>query len=474
MRQVVRRFAVLGSSSLLTQLIAFGALAYAARRVGPANLGAYSVVLSLVTFLSLPISLGITAVGTRDMAQAPERARTVAGEVFALQLAFALCGYGLVVLLAPVIAPTAAMRRLFPIVGLFLLTGTSFEWALQALGRMRDVAVARIAGQLLFGALVPVLVVGGLHGMERYAWLMIGGLALKHLLTTAALIRCSGPPRLLATHARLRRRLRQSLPMGYASVMLQVYGTIDQIMLGYLSSSFDAGEYAAANRIPSALLTFSGSWLAVVFPHSAAVAATDRRRLRVDAGRMLLAVAGLAVPLACCTPFVARGLMAAAFGSQYGSAGTAFALLVVTVALGLLDGTLTTIVMGLGGDRRYARAITLTALLNLVVNIAVIPLFGRNGAAVVTIVSEALLFSMLARSAWGLLGGIEIEWWRLQRIVLATFPAVFALVAVPDSVSVWLRILIGAVAYLTAAAFAGVVTPREARAVLAPTPPDMR
>ncbi|MGH2859021.1 MAG: oligosaccharide flippase family protein [Solirubrobacteraceae bacterium] len=470
MRQVLRRFAVLGSSSLVTQLIAFGALAYAARRVGPTNLGAYSVVLSLVTFLSLPISLGITTVGTRDLARAPERARTVAGEVFALQLAFALCGYGLIVLFAPVIAPTGAMRRLFPIVGLFLLTGTSFEWALQALGRIRAVAAARIAGQLLFGALVPVLVVGGLSGMERYAWLMIGGLGLKHLLTTAALIRASGPPRLLHPRARLRQRLHESLPMGYASVMLQVYGTIDQIMLGYLSTSFDAGEYAAANRIPSALLTFSGSWLAVVFPHSAAVAATDPRRLRRDAGRMLVAVAGFALPLAACTPFVAGGLMAAAFGSRFAAAGTAFALLVVTIALALLDGTLTTIVMGLGGDRRYARAITLTAVLNVLANVIAIPLFGRNGAAVVTIASEALLFSILARSAWILLGGIEIEWWRLQRIVLATFPAVMALLVLPDSVSVWLRILIGAVSYLAAATFAGVVTRAEARAVLAPPP----
>ena len=66
-----------------------------------------------------------------------------------------------------------------------------------------------------------------------------------------------------------------------------------------------------------------------------------------------------ALPLAACAPFVGRGLMAAAFGSPFAAAGTTFSILGVGLALALVDATLTTLVLALGGDRRFAVAVTL-------------------------------------------------------------------------------------------------------------------
>ena len=308
MRDVLRRFAVLGSTSLLTQLIAFATLAITARRVGPANLGAYNVILSIITFLSLPISFGITNLGIRDVAKRPDRVRDIAGEVFVLQLILAAASYVLLILVAPLIGPNDAGKRLIPVVALFLFTGTSFEWALQAMGRMRMIAVSRIGGQLVFGALVPFLVISGFEGVQRYAWLMVAGFAIKHVATSVFLVKTAGWPRLRVTRVRLWGRFRASWSMSFASVMAQAYGTMDLIMLGYLSTATDAGLYAAAYRIPTAILTFSAAWSGVVFPHSAALAAADRVRLRGQSGLMLAATVMFALPLAACTPFVAHGL----------------------------------------------------------------------------------------------------------------------------------------------------------------------
>src|ERR1700733_4145436 len=155
MRQVLRRFAVLGASSLFTQLIAFVALAIAARRVGPSYLGSYTVALAIVAFLSLPLSQGMTMVGVRGVAPRPDLVRYITGEVLLVQLTVAIPCYLALVVLAPVIAPNDAMRTLLPIVGLFLFSATSFEWTLQGLGRMREIAVARIVGQIAYGAFVP-------------------------------------------------------------------------------------------------------------------------------------------------------------------------------------------------------------------------------------------------------------------------------------------------------------------------------
>jgi O-antigen/teichoic acid export membrane protein len=469
MRDLIRKFAVLASTMLLTQVIAFVTLAFTTRRVGPSNLGAYTVALSLITFLSLPIASGITAVGTRDVAQRLDRARELTGEVFVLQLLLATAGYLAIVLLAPVIAPTQAMRSLLPIVGLFLFTGTSFEWALQALGRMRSIATARVAGQVAFGAMVPFLVIGGLKGMERYAWLMIGGLALKHLATAIYLVKFAGWPSLRVSPQRLWRRFKTSVPMSYASVMVQIYATIDSIMLGYLSTAYQVGQYAASGRIPGAIQTASGSWTAVVFPHSASLAKTDRDKLRRQTGTILSANAMVSLPLMVCTPFVARSLMVTTFGGQFGPAGTTLALGAVGIGIMLFDSTLSTVIIGVGGERRYARAITTTALLNIALNLPVIPLFGRNGAVLAALASESVLCWMLIRIAREQLGGVSLEWGRIARVAAACIPAVAALIIVPSTeASVWVRIALGAGVYAVSTVLFGAVRRAELRYLLLP------
>jgi O-antigen/teichoic acid export membrane protein len=469
MKDVLRRFAVLGSTSLLTQLIAFATLAITARRVGPANLGAYNVILAIITFLSLPISFGITNLGLRDVAQHPDRVREITGEIFVLQLILAVGSYVLLFALAPLIAPTDAAQQLLPIVALYLFTGTSFEWTLQALGRMRMVAVARLSGQVVFGVLVPFLVVSGSEGIERYAWLMVAGFAIKHVLTTVFLIRTVGVPRFRVTLAALWGRFRASTSMNLASVMAQAYGTMDLIMLGYLSTAADAGLYSAAYRLPSAILTFSGAWSGVVFPHSAALAAGDRGKLRGHASLMLSLTALFALPLAACTPFVAHGMMVAMFGAKFGPAGSTFALCTLGLALALVDVTLVSLVLALGGDRVYARAMMITAIFNVALNVPVILAFGRNGAAIVGDLSEAMLMLILLSVVRSQLRGLRLEWARIARAAAAVVPAVLALLVVaPSDASVWIRISLGATVYLVGTVLFGAVSSDEIRRLLSP------
>lgn len=466
MRQVIRRFFVLASTSLFTQAIALVALAFVTRRIGPAELGSYTVALALITFIGLPQTQGMTMVGTRDVAQNPSRVREIVGEVLIVQLIIAFVGYVAIVLLAPILAPNAAMRTLLPIVAVFLFTGTSFEWVMQALGRMREIAVARVVGQVAYGLAVPILVTRGLDGVRTFAWLMIAGLAIKHVILDYYMVRYVGWPRLRISAAALRRRVSSSVAIGYTTVIAQIYGTIDQIMVGYFSTAADAGLYAAAYRIPNAVGSFAGSWGSAVFPHSAQLAVSNRPRLRADCARMMSAVALFALPLAACTPFIAQDLLSAAFGPQYGAGAVAFSLLTLTISIGLMNGTFTLALRGMGKDRFFAGTATLTMLVNVIINVIAIPLFGRDGAATASIISELLGTGLLVFGAKRMLGGITPEWGRLSRIALAVCPAVLALALVPDSVAVWVRIPMATVIYLIGTVVFGAVARTEIRTVL--------
>ena len=466
-RGAVRGFLVLVSSSALMQVISFFTIAVAARRVGPDALGAYNFTTGLVLYLSLPINVGITSLALRDVAREPHRVREITGEVFALQAAIAIAMYCVLLVLTPVISPTQAAERLLPIAGIAILTGTNVEWALQGLERMGLVAAARVGGHLLYGALVPLLVTGGDDGIVLFAWLTVGGLALKEVLTMVFLVRVSSVPKWPRSAGRLWRRLKSSVPMSYAMIMIQIYGSIDLVMLGYLSTSNATGQYGVAYKIPAAIMTLGGAWVQVLLPRVTKLVDVDRRQVIADIGRFAAAVSLVAVPLAACAPFVATDMMKLFFGGQYAAAGVPFALLMVAVGITLLTGNYATTLLALRDDRRMAIAVTIPAVVNVVTNIFMIPAFGPTGAAIDTIVSELLVLVYVITRCRKLLGGSQTDLPRIARVIAATAVAVVALALLGPDVHVLFRILAGTAVFAVAAVVVRAVRPDELRAVAA-------
>src|SRR5271170_5880812 len=158
---VVQSFGVLAASNLVSQLIGFAALIYVARRTGATNLGAYAFAFLFATYFNLFASLGIDYLAMRDVAQESDAVGSIVGESLLLQGALSVILYIGLVALAPVLATNHEVERMIPIVGVILFTSTfTIDWVLLALGRSRTVAMWRLVGQVAYGALVPLLVVG--------------------------------------------------------------------------------------------------------------------------------------------------------------------------------------------------------------------------------------------------------------------------------------------------------------------------
>src|ERR1700744_2436934 len=101
LRDVVGGFLALGTATALGQIIGFVVLTMVARRVGPENLGSYTFVKSFTTYCEIPIDFGVTIYAIREMAQHPDRARSIAGEASLVQLGLLIVCTILTLLIAP-------------------------------------------------------------------------------------------------------------------------------------------------------------------------------------------------------------------------------------------------------------------------------------------------------------------------------------------------------------------------------------
>jgi O-antigen/teichoic acid export membrane protein len=466
MRRVISGFAVIAAATVVTQAIGFVALALVARKVGPSHLGAYNFAYAIAVYMTLPINFGIGMLGVREVAREPERTREIAAEIFSLQLAIALVCLGLIALLSNVLADGDA-AALLPVAGLAqVFQLTAFDWTMQGLQRLGIVAIARLAGQILFGVLVIAFLTGGYTGVARYAWFNVAGLVVTALVMAFALARLHGTPALVLDTERLWRRLRFSVPLGVSVVLTQVYYSIDSVMLGYLKNDAAVGIYGVAYKIPLALTAFTLLWLQALYPHAAAMGDEETGRMRSQLGRVAAISIAVALPLGVGASLVATKTMGTMFGGDFTASGTPFALLTWWTAINGVKVNFASVLLARGEQRQIMIASAIGAVVNIGVNVYAIPHYGVKGAGVATITAESLVTLYLARRARLSLGGLDLEWGRVVRAAAATALMAGAVV-LAEPLGVGLQVATGLVAFVALAAAFGVVRRDELRSAFA-------
>jgi O-antigen/teichoic acid export membrane protein len=342
----------------------------------------------------------------------------------------------------------------------------AFDWALRGMQRLSALAVSQVASQAVFGVLVATLLVGGFAGAQRFAWFTVANAGLAAVFTMFWAWRKGGLPSISVDRGRLWRRLKASLPIGISLAMIQVYYSLDSVLLGYLKDTEAVGQYAVAYRVPLGVWAFAAIWVAVVYPHASAMFVKDPKRLRRQVKTFASYSVAIALPLGVGATFAGQGLMPELFGDDFAPATTPFILLMWAVAVSMVSVNFGNVLLGCGDEKRYAIGVSIGAALNIALNFILIPPFGTAGAASATIATELVVVAYMIRRFRIVLGPVGIEWGRVARAVAASAVMSAVLIALPDSVDVLLKIPIGAVVYAVAALAFGVVRPSEFREIV--------
>ncbi len=352
----------------------------------------------------------------RDVAQDREPVGSIVGETLLLQGVLSVILYIGLVALAPLLATNPEVERMIPIVGLILFTSTfTIDWVLLAIGRSRAVAVWRLVGQVVYAALIPLLVVEGRSGIFHYAWLNMLGLAVTAVGMMWAYSRAATTRLHVGGAKALWLRLHRSMPFAYSMVMIQIYAGIGTLMLGYLYSTHAVGIYSVANKLPIALVVFANLWLSTLFPHTARRLLTDTRSVAEDVGRIVTAtiVIGVAATVGAC--LCAGTLMTTLFGPSFHAAAVPFALLSGWAALVLVQANFSIVLLAGATQRYYVAVVTMATASVAFFGFILIPSLGATGAALATVCGEIGLTTLTLVGVIRRLGPLSLDAGRLIR-----------------------------------------------------------
>ncbi|GAB7017896.1 flippase [Halostagnicola bangensis] len=173
-----------------------------------------------------------------------------------------------------------------------------------------------------------------------------------------------------------------SVPLAMTSVVFVLMGHVDYFVLGFFLDSDDVGIYRVGYMLGSGLMIIFNSLSPVFKP---LIAETREDTALVNERFQVAArwIAGLTLPIAITLSLGASSYLAVLYTPQYSEASAVVALLALAflfnVTFGGPDGTL---LQGMG----YSRVVFANTLVlfgaNFLVSLALVPLFGMEGAAI--------------------------------------------------------------------------------------------
>lgn len=198
--------------------------------------------------------------------------------------------------------------------------------------------------------------------------------------------------------------IRTGIPLLWVVLSGMILSTTDTIMLGILADARQVGFYGVSARAAGLASTALAAVTAVVAPRFAALHAAGRQDelsglARTATGRaVLFALPVLTVCLA------APAAVLSLFGSDFTAATSTLMVLAVGHAVNVVTGPVGYLLMMSGRERVLRNNVLAAGVLNIGLNVLLIPAMGATGAATATAASMILVNVLSLIQVWRHLG----------------------------------------------------------------------
>ncbi len=402
--------AVAGTFGLQVASAGLGYLStlFLARLLGAAGYGSYAYAIALLNLLLIPAVLGLRSTLTRDIAV--YRTQADWGAVRGLlQWANNIVLWASIFLAVVTLGVVWQLSQSTDSQTLIVLAIALLSLPVRALTELRQAAMYAlqhiVSGQLPEMLIRPLLFVTLLGSgyltfgdkftapwaMAAYAFTsVIAFFVGNHLLKKAVSRHCQPAP------AQYQRKLwlQRSLPMLLVGGMYVINNQTDKVMLGAMQGVSAVGIYNIASQgtklITFVLIAF-GTSLGPTFASLYAQGNISRLQQIITKSCRLILLSALPISIGLIV-FGAQFL--SLFGPDFVQGKTVLAILSIGQLTNAATGTVALLLTMTNHQKDVATGVTLSALLNIILNALLIPRWGAEGAAVAT-ASSAILWNVL-------------------------------------------------------------------------------
>ncbi len=362
-----------------------------ARYLGVSQFGKFSLVLAFVELFRVMADFGVDTAVIRRLTVSEEDQSKLVGSTITLKLILATASYFLTLLISFILRYPTDLVLLIALAAFALFASSSanaLTTPFQAQLRMKQLVPAKISGGVFF---VLAVVIGIQLGLSLIGFVAIWmGAEFVTLILTALIAKSWVPPKFSFNRKKLKSIFVEAIPLGISAILITAYFRLGTLILGWMVGYHAVGEYAVAYRITESFLILAVAIASSVYPiFSKIVESGDFQRFK----RALVKVYGGSLLLGALfaifiTIFAAQILNV--ISPEFHGSISPLILLTWGAVFMFANMQSAASIQGLG----LFKVVTLIASFNLILNVSLnlnlIPLLGATGAALAVLFTEGV------------------------------------------------------------------------------------
>ncbi len=384
-------------SGLLFPLITFP---YASRILFADGIGEYRFFDSIIGYIILITSLGIPLYAVRELARVrhePQARSKLAAEIILLHATLTVAAYLIVFIIAVTVTEIRADIPLFLLLSTSIFfTAIGVQWFYTAIEDFKYITVRSILVKTA-AAIALFIFVKDRNDLMWYAGINVGASVGNNIFNFIRLRKHISLQDLRFKDLNIKRHIRPSLKLFTLNLVVSIYIQLDTVMLGFISGSSAVGFYTAAGKLTKMSLGIVTALGTVLLPRFSNYLNTGRKAEFIELGNKAISfTAALVFPMTAGLIILAHPIIMLFSGETYLPAVATLQIIApVTIFIGFSSLIGTQMLYPQGKENLVIAATLSGAVINLIMNLILIPIYEQDGAAVSSFTAELTVVAMV-------------------------------------------------------------------------------
>ena len=370
---------------------------YIARKLGDEDFGKLSFAYSFVGICFIVTDFGLSTILIRNVSRQKELTREYVGNILVLKIVLSfICVsvIGIFILLTDYPADIITLLATFGCVMFFKALIDFFCTVLNAHERMDLEAFLKGTNHLLlFVSGIAILLVG--YGLLGLANVFLVAFSFSSIIGFCIVDVCIEKIRPSFDLKFWRYILKESLPLALSVIFTVIYFKVDVVMLSIIrGSDSEIGWYSAAMRLIELMGIVPALIVSALFPIVSSLYKESIGSLKGVYKTSFRYLIMIALPIAVGTLLLSEHLIYTIYGEEYVKTIPALKILSLALVFIFVNYILMNILVAV--DRQMTNAILAgtCVLVNIALNMCLIPHYGYLGAGTATVITEVVLFAL--------------------------------------------------------------------------------
>jgi len=384
-------------SQLLFPLITFP---YASRIMMADGIGQVNFFQSIISYISLFTCLGIPMYAIREVAKVrdnPEKMTRTTVEILLLHAFLTLFGYMAVAVICLTVTEVQTDIPLFLLLSsTIFFTAIGCEWFYQGIEDFKYVAMRGMAVKIVSVVLLFLLV----ESKEDILWYgvySVFGVLGGNIFNFIRLRKYLHKDMIELGKLHPFRHLKPALHIFAFNVIVSIYLQLNNVLLGFMKGAEFVGYFAAATKILVITMSISSSLGAVMMPRTSNLIAENK----LDEFKVLIQksydfILALTIPLSIGLIFISDSAILMLCGDGFAPAILTSQIVAFNILMvGISNVIGMQVLYPIGKINIVILCTFIGAMVNILLNICLIPYYGHNGTALAYLLAETIVMASM-------------------------------------------------------------------------------